>query len=66
MTVQWFSEVILKQSNISGAGNIPGQLIYNTQGQVQWTVSATLRNKYTTTDVRGKLFLNAGTRGFTK
>ncbi|BBQ07017.1 RagB/SusD family nutrient uptake outer membrane protein [Elizabethkingia anophelis] len=59
-----FQEVILKQSNISGAGNVPGQLIYNTQGQVQWTASATLRNKYTTTDVRGKLFLNAGTRGF--
>lgn len=54
----------MKQSNISGAGNVPGQLIYNTQGQVQWTASATLRNKYTTTDVRGKLFLNAGTRGF--
>ncbi|KUY26150.1 RagB/SusD family nutrient uptake outer membrane protein [Elizabethkingia ursingii] len=51
-----YQEVIFKQSNIAGAGGTPGQLIYNTQNQVQWNASATLLNKFNTGDIRASLF----------
>lgn len=51
-----YQEVIFKQSNVAGAGGTPGQLIYNTQNQVQWNASATLLNKFNTGDIRASLF----------
>ncbi len=58
-----FQEVIFKQSNIPGAGFVPGVLFSNTVGQVQYNASATLLNKYSATDVRATLFTDLGTKG---
>lgn len=57
-------EVIFKQSNVAGAGTNPGQLIYNTQNQVQWNASATLLSKFNSGDIRTTLFSTlSGTNG---
>lgn len=59
-----YQEVIFKQSNVPGASTTPGQLIYNTQNQVQWNASATLLNKFNTGDIRASLFTTlSGTNG---